>query len=378
MVGDADGAVLAAQLVTQDSGWALTTTRLAWTGDGARTWRTITPAKVPAARVRGAFFLDWRTGWMVASAKPRETGSRVQLAVYRTGDAGASWGWSSLGELDLGGDNAAGGYAGGFGVLAVPSFVDRHHGWVAVLTSSDTYEAHSFLFRTTDGGATWARLPGPPGAPRLAVSSRTSGCRSSRAAPAAPAACTGPLTPAAAGEGSPPPRRRRCGEPACGSASRRPSRASATGSCRSSSSGRREASHAPWPRASSSPPTAVPPGRPRYVPLADEDEQYGLLPQAAADRRTLLAVVGHGARKLLTSRDGGGRWALASTGLEGRYPAVRGLAFAGLGTGWAVTARSAGGLENGCQPPTPRCDDRGALLRTTDGGTSWTDATPGR
>ena len=32
----------------------------------------------------------------------------------------------------------------------------------------------------------------------------------------------------------------------------------------------------------------------------------------------------------------------ASSGLEGRYPAVRGLAFASPGTGWAVTGRSAG------------------------------------
>ena len=116
---------------------------------------------------------------------------------------------------------------------------------------------------------------------------------------------------------------------------------------------------------------------PRYVPLAEEDEEHGLLPQAAADRRTLLALVGNGARKVLTSRDGGGRWSVATSGLEGRYPAVRGLAFASPGTGWAVTGRSAGSLENGCQPPTPQCDDRGVLLRTTDGGATWSPATPG-
>jgi hypothetical protein len=46
-------------------------------------------------------------------------------------------------------------------VLALPSFVDRSHGWVAVLTSSDTYQAHTFLFRTIDGGAS-VRLREPP------------------------------------------------------------------------------------------------------------------------------------------------------------------------------------------------------------------------
>jgi photosystem II stability/assembly factor-like uncharacterized protein len=374
MVGDAEGTVLAAQLVTPASGWALTTSRLAWTGDGARSWRTITPPPAPADRLRGAFFLDPRTGWVVASAKVRETGSRVQLAVYRTGDAGASWQWSSLGELDLGGDNAAGGYQGGFGVLALPSFVDRRHGWVAVLTSSDTYQPHSFLFRTTDGGATWDRLPPPPGAPRLAFSSRTTGWS------VVQGGAGGLYRTADAGRTwrgvalAPPPPLRGTSvalrEPPTFKSQRdgflpvefvrqeggRP-RILAAGFYITADGG------ATW--------------TPRYVPLAEEDEEHGLLPQAAADRRTLLALVGPGARKVLTSRDGGGRWSTAASGLEGRYPAVRGLAFADPATGWAVTGRSAGSLDYGCHPPTPQCDDRGVLLRTTDGGATWSAATPG-
>ena len=376
MVGDAEGTVLAAQLVTPASGWALTTSRLAWTGDGARSWRTITPPPVPAGRLRGAFFLDPRTGWAVASAKVRETGSRLQLAVYRTGDAGATWHWSALGELDLGGDNAAGGYEGGFGILALPSFVDRRHGWVAVQTSSDTYQAHSFLFRTTDGGASWDRLPSPPGAPQVAFSSPTTGWSVVQGGPGAgglyqttdagrswrgvalapPAALRGtsvrlrePPTFKSRRDGFLPVEfvRQEGGRP----------RILAAGFFVTADGG------ASW--------------APRYVPLAEEDEEHGLLPQAAADRRTLLALVGNGARKVLTSRDGGGRWSVATSGLEGRYPAVRGLAFADPGTGWAVTGRSAGSLENGCQPPTPQCDDRGVLLRTTDGGATWSAATPG-
>ncbi|HEV2893900.1 MAG TPA: hypothetical protein VG411_09115, partial [Actinomycetota bacterium] len=293
MVGDADGTVLAAQLVTRDSGWALTTAGLAWTGDGARSWRTITPGKVPAGRVRGAFFLDPRTGWVGASSRQRETGSRVQLAVYRTGDAGATWQWASLGELDLGGDNAAGGYEGGFGILALPSFVDRRHGWVAVQTSSDTYQAHSFLFRTTDGGATWDRLPSPPGAPQVAFSSRTTGWSVVQGGPGAgglyqttdagrswrgvalapPAALRGtsvrlrePPTFKSRRDGFLPVEfvRQEGGRP----------RILAAGFFVTADGG------ASW--------------APRYVPLAEEDEEHGLLPQAAADRRTLLALVGNG------------------------------------------------------------------------------------
>ena len=113
------------------------------------------------------------------------------------------------------------------------------------------------------------------------------------------------------------------------------------------------------------------------MPLAEQDEEFGLFPQAAADPRTLVALVGHEARKLLTSRDGGGRWTVGSSGLEGRYPVVLGLAFADPGTGWAVTGRGTS-LDDGCHPPVAGCDDRGVLLRTGDGGATWTDATPGR
>jgi photosystem II stability/assembly factor-like uncharacterized protein len=383
MVGDAEGTVLAAQLVTPDSGWALTTGGLAWTGDGARSWRTITPAKVPAGRVRGAFFLDSSTGWMVASARERETGSRVQLAVYRTGDAGSSWGWSSLGQLDLGGDDAGGGYEGGFGLLAQPSFVDRRHGWISVLTVSKSYKSHRFLFRTSDGGRTWTRLPQPPAAPELVFSSRTSGWT---------------VVP--------------------GSGAASPGGGRGPGLYRTDDAGRG------WSRVELGPPAPLrgteahlrePPtfrspldgylpvefvgeegGRPRilaagffvtgdggktwtprYVPLAEADEEWGLLPQAVGDRTTLLALVGHESRKVLTSRNGGRTWSTAASGLEGRYPAVRGLAFAGPRTGWAVTGRGTS-LENGCQPPTARCDDAGVLLRTTTGGTGWSEITPGR
>ena len=60
MVGDAEATVLAAQLVTRDSGWALSRDRLAWTRDGGRSWRTITPARsrpagsgAPSSSTRG-------------------------------------------------------------------------------------------------------------------------------------------------------------------------------------------------------------------------------------------------------------------------------------------------------------------------------------
>jgi photosystem II stability/assembly factor-like uncharacterized protein len=321
---------------------------------------------------------------VVASAKARETGSLVRLAVYRTTDAGATWRWYSLGALDLGRDDAAGGYEGGFGVLAMPSFVDQRNGWISVLTSSARYEAHHFLFRTRDGGATWTRLPEPPHVQRAVLSSPARGWAVVMGQAAATSgqgrASPGLYTTADAGRQwrrvglVPPPSLRgtrvELREPPTFKTPRDgflpvefrgreggTSRTLAVGFYVTADGG------ATW--------------TPRYAPLASEDEEYGLLPLAAASQRVLLALVGHEAGKVLTSRDGGHAWTSAATGLEGRYPAVRGLAFADPRTGWAVTGRGTS-LENGCTPPTPRCDDGGVLLATTNGGTTWSDATPAK
>jgi photosystem II stability/assembly factor-like uncharacterized protein len=382
MIGDAETGVPMAQLVTPSSGWALTRTRLAWTGDGARGWRTITPRQIPAGRIRGAFFLDQRTGWVVASAKARETGPLVRLAVYRTTDAGATWRWYSLGALDLGKDDAAGGYEGGFGVLAMPSFVDPRNGWVSVQTSSTRYEGHHFLFRTGDGGATWTRLPQPPEVQRAVLSSPTRGwavVMGQAAATSGPdRGPAGLYTTTDAGQTwrriglVPPPSLRgariELREPPTFKTPRDgflpvEFHAGGGGSARTLAVGFYVTADggATW--------------TPRYVPLASEDERYGQVPLAAGGQGSLLALVGHEARKVLTSRDGGHAWTPAATGLEGRYPAVRGLAFADHRTGWAVAGRGVS-LENSCVPPTRRCDSDGALLVTTTGATTWSDATP--
>ncbi|HEX5882356.1 MAG TPA: hypothetical protein VF468_29160, partial [Actinomycetota bacterium] len=327
-------------------------------------------------------FLDQRTGWVVASANTRETGSVVRLAVYRTTDAGSTWRWYSLGALDLGKDNAAGGYEGGFGVLAMPSFVDPRNGWVSVLTSSTRYDGHYFLFRTGDGGATWTRLPQPPEVQRAVLSSPTRGwgvVMGQAAATSGPGrGPAGLYTTTDAGRTwrrmglVPPPSLRGARIELREPPTFKPSRdgflpvefsAGGGGSARTLAVGFYVTTDGgtTW--------------TPRYVPLASEDERYGQVPLAAGGQRTLLALAGHEARKVLTSRDGGHGWTSAATGLEGRYPAVRGLAFADHRTGWAVAGRGVS-LENGCVPPTRRCDADGALLVTASAGTTWSDATP--
>jgi photosystem II stability/assembly factor-like uncharacterized protein len=371
MLGDDRGDVLGAQLVTPSAGWALTRQRLAWTDDIGRSWRAIGPVAVRAARIRGVFFLDPRTGWLVASGNDRETGSRVQLAAYATTDAGATWRRTPLAELDLGGDNAAGGFETGFGLLAHLHFVDRRHGWSFLRTLSPNQRTHEFLFRTVDGGATWTRMRNPPlgSSPSAPVRfiSRTIGFAVDRSLYATddggrtwtrrelvpPAALRGTAivvtdapTFSTRRDGVLPVQFRRDEAGMI--------RTLAVGFYVTANGG------ASW--------------EPRYVPLAEQDEDD---PTTLAGRgQVLVAVVGHEGQQVLVSTDSGRAWSAAPTGLEGRYPVLRGLSFATAQAGWAVTGVGTS-LEPGCNPSTPACDQRGVLIVTRDGGRSWARAAPG-
>jgi hypothetical protein len=60
------GPIVGAQLLGATSGWAMTAGRLAWTGSGGTSWRTITPTGAAGLDLLTAFFLDRRNGWLVA------------------------------------------------------------------------------------------------------------------------------------------------------------------------------------------------------------------------------------------------------------------------------------------------------------------------
>lgn len=154
-----------AQLVTPTAGWALTTERLAWTADGGRSWRPLTPSGLPATSIRGVFFLDERHGWVVASGAivsgppPRLGGQPERLAAFRTVDGAKSWRRSTLGTP--GPVNAE-----SFVLPAYVDFVDARHGFAVVMRlSSNGSRPAGDLYATDDGGQTWTPRSVPLGRP---------------------------------------------------------------------------------------------------------------------------------------------------------------------------------------------------------------------
>jgi hypothetical protein len=89
MIGDAETSVPMARLVTRSSGWALTRTRLAWTGDGGATW---TRLPQPPDVQRGVLSSPTR-GWAVVMGQAAATSGpdRGPAGLYTTTDAGQTW-----------------------------------------------------------------------------------------------------------------------------------------------------------------------------------------------------------------------------------------------------------------------------------------------
>jgi hypothetical protein len=152
-------AIDAAHLISGSTGWALSDNALSLTSDDGLTWNSITPPGVPAATIRGVYFLDPQHGWVVSS----DTNDPAQLEISSTADGGGSWSTADLGS-------PAPDFANSTAEPAYIDFVDQQHGWVMVLAAGSDA---GYLFQTTDGGATWQQLPRPIGGPIEFVSPTT-------------------------------------------------------------------------------------------------------------------------------------------------------------------------------------------------------------
>ncbi len=185
-------------MLTNEIGWALTRGSLLRTEDGGATWFDITPPKAEGdagGKMISASvdFLDTQTGYLLLRSVDD---SRVGT-IYLTKDGGATWiqgevpfGCSDLQFIDLQHGFAMmdmGAGAGSMGVAiyttsdggaswtrvfqhdptldaSLPlsgikngmTFLDPQHGWI---TGSRPMDGDVYLFRTEDGGYTWAQQP---------------------------------------------------------------------------------------------------------------------------------------------------------------------------------------------------------------------------
>jgi photosystem II stability/assembly factor-like uncharacterized protein len=350
------GPIVGAQLLDADAGWALTADRLAWTDDGGRNWRTITPGNAAGLDLLTAFFLDRRTGWLVAADLPND-GTPLALTAFRTDDGGATWRRSAMGAASVQQSED------GIGPMNL-SFVDAAHGWLRVTSRLPGHGAEDetgTLLRTTDGGRTWERLPDAPtpGAVRFVDHQRgwqswIDGLWETR--DGGRTWTRGPTPPPVPGRDD---RLDLAGLPTIfedGSGfvpvvlypvdAGRPVGA---GFAETRDGG------ATW-------------GTPRLAPGIGLDSRNPVL--AVAGSGTLLVLDGD-QRTIARSDDGGRTWAHRRTDLAGRgYAAVYGMTFADATSGWLLSA-----FLNGCGRG---CDSEGAVLGTGTAGRAWEVVLPGR
>ena len=137
-------------MIDSKVGWALTRKAQVFrTTDGGATWSDVSIFQAPAseqeAPVTSACFLDGQTAFVATNAG---TANQPQIVVYRTSDKGVTWKSTSLtATLAWEKDDV-----GGLDV----SFPDASNGYVLIEGTPGAGQMAKALYRTTDGGATFA------------------------------------------------------------------------------------------------------------------------------------------------------------------------------------------------------------------------------
>jgi photosystem II stability/assembly factor-like uncharacterized protein len=150
-------------LVSVDQGWVLTGNQLYWTANGGSTWVSITPPLPGKATIAAVDFIDSREGrvLMVDAA-----GADPIYSLGVTHDGGTTWETAVL-DLFAAGD-----------VSAVPDkaymqWLSPQTGWLVIKRATGINFSVGSLFRTDDGGLTWIKLSIPVGEPVEFVTSLT-------------------------------------------------------------------------------------------------------------------------------------------------------------------------------------------------------------
>jgi photosystem II stability/assembly factor-like uncharacterized protein len=344
------GPVRAARLVGAGAGWVLAANTLAVTSDAGRAWTAVTPPGVRAGLIRGVYFRDARRGWVV-SASARDLG---QLELSVTADGGAAWRTSPIGRPDTV-------FAYSDSAPAYVDFADSRHGWVEAMAATGSGVAPwGILLHTSNGGATWQRLPSPAGGPVEFVGPAT-GWLAPSAQPGTAAAGKLYVTRDAG--------RTWHARTVTGPAGYRPDQVTFTIPAFTAPSavvlaafdnGSRSAAwfyHTSDGGASWQPVAAVPARNPAFGEVT---------PAAAAGPGSWWAVGIDGATITHLTHDGARRANIVPTWRPGAPGGIADVSFTPAGTGWAIATAGR------CAAFKSNCNDTIALYATTDGGKHWT------
>ena len=135
-------------LLAPATGWLVLNQQLFWTSDDGQSWEQIGPAIPSAGTVEDVEFADSDTGWVLWTlANPDGTAS---FHLSRTVDHGASWTESIL-PLFEPGDAAS------IVDKAQMGWFDAQTGWISIKQESSSNFSLGSLFMTSDGGRSWNR-----------------------------------------------------------------------------------------------------------------------------------------------------------------------------------------------------------------------------
>jgi photosystem II stability/assembly factor-like uncharacterized protein len=133
------------QMVTPTIGWALQGQSVLHTEDGAAHWHDVTPAAALANgnQVTAAYFLDAGHAWIAAVPAPGPNRQPWRATFFSTADDGKTW--TRAGAID----------AGYGGTIAQLDFVDSLHGWLRVDLGVAAGSSGLAIYQTVDGGSHW-------------------------------------------------------------------------------------------------------------------------------------------------------------------------------------------------------------------------------
>jgi photosystem II stability/assembly factor-like uncharacterized protein len=146
-------------MISVDIGWAIggqdqASDHVFWTDDGALTWHDVTPpepAPAPDQPVAAlGFFKTTSSAWVVYG--PADYGMFPPVVyVWYTHDSGETW---QYGTVDTSVSSEA------FSPWYL-TFADDQHGWLMVFVGAGMMHNYVVIFATSDGGATWIDILDP-------------------------------------------------------------------------------------------------------------------------------------------------------------------------------------------------------------------------